>query len=100
MVLVPVSDAKPLKHLEFPVLKVSFVTLMRWILEPPTPHEERTNHVMGGLELSVPSHLDLQGEERGWRFNPPLMANASINRAYVRKLPQNPKRTGFREPGC
>lgn len=50
--------------------EMSFVMLMRPLLGSPPrmgASWEETNHVIGGLEISVP-FLDLQGQ-RGWRLN-------------------------------
>lgn len=49
------------------------------------------------LKLAVPPpYHHLLGGERGWKLN----QLSVVNHYYVRKPPQNPKRTGFRELQC
>ena len=38
------------------------------------------------------------GDERGWSLDQEPAATDLINCTYVMKPPQDPKRTGFREP--
>lgn len=69
-----VSFPELLKSLEFPVvkaIKVSFVMLMRWLLESASGWglvARGSSLVIRGLELSAPPP-DLWGGERAWRLS-------------------------------
>ena len=60
-----------------------------------------TNQVMRGLKLSVPTLSPLWGGWRRWRLNQLSVANDLIIYGYVKKPPQNLRRTDWRELlGC
>ena len=96
------------KRTETTVMKVSFVMLMRWLLEGPS-HLSRGAGCQGNpdvfspgwnFSLSLPFFPHFQGGERGWRLVLPPMAGDLINAARVREPPWKPKRTGCRQrPG-
>ena len=69
----PISDTEHLKPLEFPAMRVikrSLAVLIRWLWDC-TPgwglFARRINHVIGGLELSVPPQPPTSGQNGGWR---------------------------------
>lgn len=85
--LCPIPGTELLKPLEFlsdeSSRKGVFVMLTKWLLESPW--------VTGGWALLTrgtdqgAGGLELQGRDRGWRWNRSPVASGLVNHAYVRE---------------